>query len=203
MMIDVLEEDVSGLSGRLRRERFVVPVLACGISAPAGARWRRSARGRARLCAYWRRLIAATIASVVGARRSARIGGHPVLDRAMLAATVTAPSSARALVTGRRGQQQEMMARRFTAFPAGGSDRLGQMRRRRRRRARIPSCSGARPMPFRAARRIEDIEGARDGTIFLRRSGHAAPATQARLLAALIELPPAGRRRGRCPSAHG
>ncbi|MBL7439300.1 sigma-54-dependent Fis family transcriptional regulator, partial [Escherichia coli] len=34
VMIDVLE-DVVGFLDDLRRERFVVPVLACGISAPA------------------------------------------------------------------------------------------------------------------------------------------------------------------------
>jgi DNA-binding NtrC family response regulator len=101
VMIDVLE-DVVGFLDDLRRERFVVPVLACGISAPAEravAAIRAGARDYVPLPPQ-RELIAAAIASVVERQAQVRIGGHPVLDRAMALAAAVAPSGAPVLVSG-------------------------------------------------------------------------------------------------------
>jgi two-component system response regulator HydG len=190
VMIDVLE-DVAGFLGDLRSERFVVPVLACGISAPAEravAAIRAGARDYVPLPPQ-RELIAAAIASVVERQSQVRIGGNAVLDRAMALAAAVAPSGAPVLVTGGKGSGKEMMAReihRLSSRPdpivsvecAGvGADVLES--------ELFGHEAGA--FPGAAARRVGRLESARGGTIFLREVGALAPATQARLLAALIE----------------
>lgn len=190
VMIDVLE-DVAGFLSDLRTERFVVPVLACGISAPAEravAAIRAGARDYVPLPPQ-RELIAAAIASVVERQSQVRIGGCPVLDRAVALAAAVAPSGAPVLITGGKGSGKEMMAREIHRFSA--------------RQDKIVSveCAGvaadvleselfgheAGAFPGAAARRVGRLESARAGTIFLREVGALSPATQARLLAALIE----------------
>jgi two-component system response regulator HydG len=112
-----------------------------------------------------------------------------VLDRAMALAAAVAPSGAPVLVTGGKGSGKEMMAReihRLSSRPdpivsvecAGvGADVLES--------ELFGHEAGA--FPGAAARRVGRLESARGGTIFLREVGALAPATQARLLAALIE----------------
>lgn len=190
VMIDVLE-DVVRFLGDLRSERFVVPVLACGISAPAEravAAIRAGARDYVPLPPQ-RELIAAAIASVVERQSQVRIGGNPVLDRTMALAAAVAPSAAPVLVTGGKGSGKEMMAREIHRL-SGREDPIVSV-----------ECAGVAAdvleselfgheegaFPGAAARRVGRLESARGGTIFLREVGALAPATQARLLAALIE----------------
>jgi len=190
VMIDVLEDAV-GFLGDLRRERFVVPVLACGISAPAEravAAIRAGARDYVPLPPQ-RELIAAAIASVVERQAQVRIGGHPVLERAMALGAAVAPSASPVLVTGGKGSGKEMMAREIHQL-SGRADPIVSV-----------ECAGvaadvleselfgheAGAFPGAAARRVGRLESARSGTIFLREVGALSPATQARLLAALIE----------------
>ncbi|MEP9359783.1 sigma-54 dependent transcriptional regulator [Sphingomonas sp. KR3-1] len=190
VMIDVLEDVVSFL-GDLRRERFVVPVLACGISAPAEravAAIRAGARDYVPLPPQ-RELIAAAIASVVERQAQVRIGDHPVLEHAMALAAAVAPSSAPVLVTGGKGSGKEMMAREIHRL-SGRPEPIVTV-----------ECAGVAAdvleselfgheegaFPGAAARRVGRLESARGGTILLREVGALAPATQARLLAALIE----------------
>ncbi len=189
-MIDVWA-DVAGFLRDLRAERFSVPVLACGIDAPAEravAAIRAGARDYVPLPPQ-RELIAAAIASVVERKATMRIGGHPALERALALAAAVAPSGAPVLVTGEKGSGKEMMAR--VIHESSGRDA----------RMVTVECAGvpgdvldselfgheAGAFAGAAARRIGRLESAGAGSIFLREVGALPPATQARLLAAIIE----------------
>lgn len=190
VMIDV-ETDVAGFMASLRGERFTIPVLACGIDAPAEravAAIRAGARDYVPLPPQ-RDMIAAAIASVVQRRVVARVGNHPALARALQLATAVAASGAPVLVTGEKGSGKGVMARAIHEASGRGDPML------------VVECAGvaadvleselfgheAGAFPGAAARRTGGLERAGTGTLFLREVGALAPATQARLLAALIE----------------
>jgi two-component system, NtrC family, response regulator HydG len=190
VMIDV-ETDIAGFMASLRAERFTVPVLACGIQAPAEravAAIRAGARDYVPLPPQ-RELIAAAIASVIERKVPARIGDHPALVRAVELATAVAATGAPVLVTGEKGSGKEVMARAI--HEASG----------RRDPLHVVECAGvgaevleselfgheADAFPGAVARRIGRLEKAGAGTILLREVGALAPATQARLLAVLQE----------------
>ncbi|UYY59688.1 sigma-54-dependent transcriptional regulator [Sphingomonas sp. S2-65] len=190
VMIDV-ETDVPGFMARLRAERFPVPVLACGIEAPAEravAAIRAGARDYVPLPPQ-RDLIAAAIASVVTRKPSNSIGDHPAVARAMALASAVAPTGAPVLVTGEKGSGKETMARAIHDASGRGAPLL------------VAECAGvaaevlesdlfgheAGAFPAAAARRIGRLEQAGTGSIILREVGALAPTTQARLLAAIIE----------------
>lgn len=190
VMIDV-EADIAGFMTSLRAERFTLPVLACGIQAPAEravAAIRAGARDYVPLPPQ-RELIAAAIASVVERKAPVRIGDHPVLARALALATAVAPTAAPVLVTGEKGTGKEVMARAI--HEASG----------RANRLHVVECAGvgaevleselfgheAGAFPGAVARRVGRLEKAGHGTIFLREVGSLTPATQARLLSTLQE----------------
>lgn len=190
VMIDV-EADVAGFIAQLRAERFTLPVLACGIDAPAEravAAIRAGARDYVPLPPQ-RDLIAAAIASVVQRKAQVRIGDHPSLERALQLATAVAPSGAPVLITGEKGSGKETMARAIHEASGRGSPLL------------VAECAGVSAelldselfgheegaFPGAVARRIGRFEEAGSGTILLREVAALAPTTQIRLLAALIE----------------
>ncbi|MDV3457403.1 sigma-54 dependent transcriptional regulator [Sphingomonas sp. HF-S4] len=190
VMVDV-EADIAGFIVSLRAERFTIPVLACGIQASAEravAAIRAGAKDYVPLPPQ-RELIAAAIASVIERKATVRIGDHPVLARAMSLATAVAPTAAPVLVTGEKGTGKEVMAR--VIHEASG----------RANPLHVVECAGvaadvleselfgheAGAFPGAVARRIGRLEKAAGGTIFLREVGALAPATQARLFAALQE----------------
>lgn len=190
VMIDV-EADVAAFMASLRAERFTLPVLACGIDAPAEravAAIRAGARDYVPLPPQ-RDLIAAAIASVVQRRTPARVGEHPALARAMQLASAVAPSGAPVLVTGEKGSGKETMARAIHEASGRGDPLV------------VAECEGvaadvlesdlfgheADAFPGAVARRVGRLEKAGTGTIVLREVAALAPATQARLLAALME----------------
>jgi two-component system, NtrC family, response regulator HydG len=190
VMIDV-EADVPGFMASLRAERFTLPVLACGIDAPAEravAAIRAGARDYVPLPPQ-RDLIAAAIASVVERHAPPRVGEHPALARAMQLAAAVAPSGAPVLVTGEKGSGKETMARAIHEASGRGDPLV------------VAECEGvaadvlesdlfgheADAFPGAVARRVGRLEKAGTGTIVLREVASLAPATQARLLAALIE----------------
>lgn len=188
VMIDV-ELDVAAFMAQLRAERFAVPVLACGIDAPAAravAAIRAGARDYVPLPPQ-RDLIAAAITSVVPQLAEPMLGTDPVLKRAFTYGLAMAHSPAPLLVTGEKGSGKEVMARaihdasgrngRFLAIECAGvsaeiveSELFGHE-------------AGA--FPGAAAQRVGRLEKAAGGTLFLRDVECLPPSAQAKLLAAI------------------
>lgn len=185
VMVDVAI-DVAEFISRLRAERIAVPVLACGIDAPAEravAAIRAGARDYVPLPPD-RDLIAAAIMSV--AQRPARmIGEDRAFNRVVSLAMSVARSSAPVLISGEHGSGKQVLARaihdasgrqgRFLAVECAGiapeaigSELFGH---------EAGAFSGA------ASRRLGRIEEAAGGTIFLSDVNALPPATQAKLLA--------------------
>jgi DNA-binding NtrC family response regulator len=188
VMIDV-ELDVAAFMAQLRAERFAVPVLACGIDAPAA---RAVAAIRAGASDYvplppQRDLIAAAIASAVPQRGEPMVGQDPALRRAFDYGRAMADSRAPVLVTGEKGSGKEVIARAIH----DASGRSGSFL--------VVECAGvsaeiveselfgqeAGAFPGAAAQRLGRIEKAAGGTLFLRDVDCLAPATQAKLFAAI------------------
>jgi two-component system response regulator HydG len=190
VMIDV-ELDVPALMAQLRAERFAVPVLACGIDAPATkavAAIRAGARDYVPLPPQ-ADLIVAAITSVMPQPAVAVIGEDPALRRAAGFGLAMAHSRAPVLISGERGTGKEVMARAIHA----ASGRAG--------RFLAVECSGvaadiveaelfgheAGAFAGAVARRLGRIEEAAEGTLFLRDVDCLSPAIQAKLIAALGE----------------
>lgn len=190
VMIDV-ETDVPGFMASIRAERFMIPVLACGIDASAEravAAIRAGARDYVPLPPQ-RDLIAAAIASVVQRKTPELVGDDPALARALALAAAVAPSAAPVLVTGEKGSGKETMARAIHQASGRGGTML------------VAECAGVAADVIESelfgheegafvgavARRTGRLEKAGNGTILLREVGTLAPATQARLLAVLQE----------------
>ena len=190
VMADV-DLDVPTFIARLRAERFAVPVLACGIAAPAE---RAVAAIRAGAKDYVplppdRELIAAAIASVARRGRTEIVGNSPALVQALHFALAMAPASAAILIRGEGGTGKELMARvihdasrrngAFVTVECGGvsEDMLHA------------ELFGYEKGAFDGAvsRRTGRIEQARLGTLFIREIGAMAPSVQARLMDMLRE----------------
>lgn len=188
VMIDV-ELDVPGFMAALRAERFALPVLACGIDASAAravAAIRAGARDYVPLPPE-RELIAAAIGAVVPQPPARMVGKDPALHRAIGLGLAMARSRAPVLVSGEGGTGKEVMARAIH----DASGRSG--------RFLAVECAGvaaeiveselfgheAGAFPGAAGRRLGRLEKAAEGTLFLRDADCLAPATQAKLTAAL------------------
>jgi DNA-binding NtrC family response regulator len=188
VMIDV-ELDVSAFMAQLRAERFAVPVLACGIDAPAEravAAIRAGARDYVPLPPQ-RDLIAAAISSVVPKAGEPMVGHDAAFKRAFDYGLAMAHSRAPVLVVGEKGSGKEVMARAIH----DASGRTG--------RFLVVECAGvsaeiveselfgheAGAFPGAAAQRTGRIEKAAGGTLFLRDVDCLAPAAQAKLFAAI------------------
>jgi DNA-binding NtrC family response regulator len=184
VMIDVAIDTPAFLRA-LRAERFAVPVLACGIGAPAE---RAVAAVRAGAWDYVplpleRALIAAAIAAVAR-RPAAIIGEAPALRQAVRFGLAMAPAGAAILVTGEHGAGKALMARTIH-----DSSRLSGP-------FVMVDCAcldeavleselfghEAGDFPGAVARRVGRIDEARGGTLFLREIGALPAHTQARLL---------------------
>lgn len=188
VMVDV-ELDVATFMTQLRAERFAVPVLACGIDAPAAravAAIRAGARDYVPLPPQ-RDLIAAAITSVAHQPAELMLGSDPNLKRAFDYGLAMARSRAPVLVVGERGSGKEVMARAIHG--ASGQDG----------RFLAVECAGvsaeileselfgheAGAFPGATAQRIGQIEKAAGGTLFLRDVDCLAPSAQAKLLTAI------------------
>lgn len=180
--------DVAELIARLRSERIAVPVLACGVDAPAD---RAVAAVRAGAYDYvplppQRDLIAAVILSI-GERRTHMIGEDALLKRAVDYALAFAGSNVPVLFAGESGTGKEMLAR----LVHDASDRPG--------RFVAAECLGvaaevleselfghrAGAFPGAVAPRAGRLAEAADGTLLLRNVDALPAMCQARLLAAL------------------
>ncbi|WP_277969540.1 sigma-54-dependent transcriptional regulator [Sphingomonas echinoides] len=187
VMIDIAE-DVGSFIAQLRSERIAVPVLACGIDAPADravAAIRAGARDYVPLPPQ-ADLIAAAILSV--AQHGTRmVGDDPALGRALALGLAMAHSNAPLLIVGEAGCGKEIFARAM--HDASG---------RRGRFVAIDCASTSTDIleselfghevgafPGAIARRRGRLEEAYDGTVFLRDVEALSPAIQARMLTAL------------------
>ena len=188
VMIDV-ELDVAGFMAQLRGERFGVPVLACGIDAPAD---RAVAAIRAGTLDYVPlppdpELIAAALTAVVPSSAVVMVGEDPALVHAVAFSRSLANSRAPVLIHGEAGTGKETMARAIHAH-SGRSGRFLTV-----------ECGGvaaevveaelfgheAGDFPGAVARRLGRFEEANGGTLFIPDVDCLTPVTQARLLAAL------------------
>lgn len=188
VMIDV-DQDVASFMAQLHAERFAVSVLACGIDAPAAravAAIRAGARDYVPLPPQ-RDLIAAAISSVAADAVEPMIGQDPSFKRAFDYGLAMADSRAPVLVAGESGSGKEVMARAIHTAS------------RRSGRFLVVECAGvaaeiieselfgheAGAFPGAAAQRTGRFEKAAGGTLFLRDVDCLAPATQAKLFAAI------------------
>lgn len=193
IMIDV-ELDVTGFMGQLRRERFAVPVLACGIHASAD---RAVAAIRAGACDYVPlppdpELIAAALTAVAPHQAVSIVGEDPVLRRAVAFAKSVANSRSPVLIEGETGTGKETMARAIHLH-SGRAGRFVSV-----------ECAGVGPDIVEAelfghdtrtpegigARRLGRLEEAIGGTLFIANIDCLSPMAQARLLTVLENASP-------------
>lgn len=190
VMIDV-DTDVASFMAQLRTERFVLPVLACGIDASAEqavAAIRAGAQDYVPLPPQ-RELIAAALAAIAARPAVRLVGEDPAFRRASEFGLAMAHTRAPLLVSGERGSGKETIARaiheasgrsgRFVAVECAGvtadvldSELFGH---------EAGAFAGA------AARRCGQFEAAAEGTLFLRDIAQLPPLSQAKLFAALNE----------------
>lgn len=185
LMLLSVEFDVPPLIDRLRRERFTLPVIACGVDASADravSAIRAGARDYLPLPPD-RELIAAAILSVTeGPARL--IGQDPTLMRAIDFGLAMARGAAPVLITGEPGTGRELMGRAIHS--ASG----------RRGRLVTVECRGVAPEVLASdlfghaeepgqQGRIGRLEEAAGGTLLLREITALPQTEQARLAAYL------------------
>lgn len=196
VMVEV-SRDVARLIGQLRAERIEVPVLGCGVDAPAA-----QAVAAVRAGAYdyvplppQRDLIAAVLLSI-GARRHRLVGEDPALRRAIDYATAFATSAVPMLFVGEGGTGRETLARHVHAR-SGRSGRFV-----------VTECLGvgaevieselfghaAGAFDGAVAPRAGRLAEARGGTLLLRNIDALPAIAQARLLAAIDSPAPGSAR---------
>jgi DNA-binding NtrC family response regulator len=196
VMIEV-SLDVARFTAQLRAERIVVPVLGCGVDAPAA-----QAVAAVRAGAYdyvplppQRDLIAAVLMSI-GARRHRLVGDDPALRRAVDYATAFATSAVPMLFVGEGGTGRETLARHVHA------------RSGRQGRFLVTECLGvgaevieselfghaAGAFDGAVAPRAGRLAEAHGGTLLLRNIDALPAIAQARLLAAIDSPTPGSAR---------
>lgn len=187
VMIDVAL-DATGFIAGLRAERIAIPVIACGVDAPADkavAAIRAGARDYLPLPPH-RELIAAAIGSVAQMPVE-MIGECPEMAKAMAFATSMAPADAPMLLRGEMGTGKEMLARSIHVA-SGRSGHFVSV-----------ECEGVAEQVIESelfghdrgafegaiAARTGRLEEAVDGTIYLREIGALPARIQARLFEAM------------------
>lgn len=192
VMIDVAL-DVAGFIAQLRAERFAVPVLACGVDAPAAlavAAIRAGADDYVPLPPELA-MIAAALAAAAERPGSTIIGQDAALRRAVDFAGSIAAARMPVLLTGPVGAGKALLARTIHAQ----SGRQGPML--------TVECAGvpadvlesdlfghqAGAFPEAVADRCGKLDEARGGTLFLRDIDWLPAALQARLAMALASVP--------------
>ena len=188
VMIDVAL-DAAGFLAALVAERIRVPVLACGIDAPAEravAAIRAGARDYVPLPPD-RAMIAAALACAATRPPPVMIGADPALSRALAFGEAMAASAVPVLIVGEPGTGKETVARLIHAAS------------RRRGAFHAVECAGVADavidselfghapgdFPEAVARRIGRLDLAQGGTLFVRDIDRLSPALQTRLVSVL------------------
>jgi DNA-binding NtrC family response regulator len=111
LMVDV-KQDIAGLVEQLKAERFVVPVVACGIGTDAASAVRAIKAGAKEYIPLPpnAELIAAVL-QAVAEESNAMIANDPSMKAVLQVADRVAPSEATILVTGESGTGKEVMSR--------------------------------------------------------------------------------------------
>jgi DNA-binding NtrC family response regulator len=190
LMVDV-KQDIAALVAALKDERFLVPVVACGIGTDAAAAVRAIKAGAREYIPLPpnAELIAAVLQAVTE-ESTAMIANDPAMKAVLAVADKIAPSDATVLITGESGTGKEVMSRYI---------------HRKSRRAQGPFISlncaaipealleselfGHEKGSFTGAlaRRIGKFEEAQGGTLLLDEVSEMHPALQAKLLRAIQE----------------
>ena len=111
IMIDV-KQDIAGFIAQLKEERFVVPVVACGINTDAATAVRAIKAGAKEYIPLPpnAELIAAVLQAVTE-ESNAMIAGDASMKAILAVADRVAPSEATILITGESGTGKEVMSR--------------------------------------------------------------------------------------------
>jgi DNA-binding NtrC family response regulator len=190
VMFDVMA-DIAGFLAQLRLERFAVPVLACGIDAPADravAAIRAGARDYVPLPPE-RALIAAALTVAAAAPATEIVGQDAAFRHAVDYAHRVAPATMPVLIAGEPGTGRALLARAIHT----ASGRTGAFLTVECNGVAAPVVEaelfGHRPgeLPGVAAGRLGRLEEARGGTLLIRDIDRLPAAAQARLVAVLPE----------------
>ncbi len=190
LMVDV-KQDIAGLVEQLKAERFVVPVVACGIGTDAASAVRAIKAGAKEYIPLPpnAELIAAVL-QAVAEESNAMIANDPSMKAVLQVADRVAPSEATILITGESGTGKEVMSRYIhqKSRRAGGpfislncaaipeslleSELFGHEK---------GAFTGA------VAKRLGKFEEANGGTLLLDEISEMHPSLQAKLLRAIQE----------------
>ncbi len=111
VMIDV-KQNIAAFVDALNKERFVIPVIACGVGSDANAAVKAIKAGAKEYLPLPpdAELIAAVIVAVTE-EQTAMIAGDPSMQRVIKLADQVAPSEATVMITGESGTGKEVMSR--------------------------------------------------------------------------------------------
>jgi DNA-binding NtrC family response regulator len=190
LMVDV-KQDIASLIEQLKAERFVMPVVACGISNDTSAAVKAIKAGAKEYIPLPpnAELIAAVL-QAVAEENNTMIAGDPSMKAVLQIADRIAPSDATVLITGESGTGKEVMSRYIhqkSKRAAGPFISLNC--------AAIPESLleselfGHEKGAFTGAvaRRLGKFEEANGGTLLLDEVSEMHPSLQAKLLRAIQE----------------
>ena len=190
IMIDV-KQDIAGFIDHLKEERFVVPVVACGINTDAATAVRAIKAGAKEYIPLPpnAELIAAVLQAVTE-ESNAMIAGDASMKAILQVADRVAPSDATILITGESGTGKEVMSRYIHQKSKRANGPFISINC-----AAIPESLleselfGHEKGAFTGAvaRRTGKFEEANGGTLLLDEVSEMHPALQAKLLRAIQE----------------
>lgn len=190
IMADV-KQNISSLIEQLKNERFVIPVVACGIDNDTGAAVRAIKAGAKEYVPLPpnAELIAAVL-QAVAEENNTMIAGDPSMKAVLQIADRVAPSDATILITGESGTGKEVMSRYIHQKSRRSSGAFISLNC-----AAIPESLleselfGHEKGAFTGAvaRRIGKFEEANGGTLLLDEVTEMHPALQSKLLRAIQE----------------
>jgi len=190
LMVDV-KQNIGLFIEQLKAERFVTPVIACGIGTDAGAAVRAIKAGAKEYIPLPpdADLIAAVL-QAVAEEGNAMIANDPSMKAVLTVADRIAPSDATVLITGESGTGKEVMSRYIHQKSRRANGPFISLNCAAIPEALLESeLFGHEKGSFTGAiaRRIGKFEEANGGTLLLDEVSEMHPALQAKLLRAIQE----------------